>query len=174
MVQIQLEPREPLTTVLTPIVVTRVDVVPAEPNVSLRHAVVRDEKNDARDPHDPTHHADRIMVDTDRELAPAGEIEGPVLFVDRPCNVLVEQDEGTTNGGHMHGEVRAIEYQYLRIEHRHRSSPSRAKLIRAAKTCQESSSLMTHTCGPSSPVLYSRASMLEVPRRRLHGVRNRG
>src|ERR1700731_608246 len=60
----------------------------------------------------------------DREVAPAGEVEGVVLLVDGPRHPLVEQGEGSLDRGYVNRQGGAIEDQDLAIE---QDQPRRAQ-----------------------------------------------
>ena len=91
MVEIQLGARQSAPAVLTGIVVAGEDVEAREPYVPLWNALVGRQQQYPRHPNESADRADPLVMYLNREIAPRVEIEGPVLFVDRSRDSLVEQ-----------------------------------------------------------------------------------
>src|SRR5262245_61546295 len=116
-IEIQLRAGESPATVLTAILVPRVDVEAAEPNVAARDAIVGDQEDDPRHPDDPVDQTDRILLR--REVGPARKVEDAILLVHRSGDVLVQQRHRPPYRRVVDRQVRAVEDEDLGVQDRH-------------------------------------------------------
>src|SRR5262245_34503214 len=86
-IEVELGTGELSSTVLTAVLIARVDVEPTEAHRTAGHAIVCQQQDDAGDPDGTVDEADRILLR--RQVRPAVEIEGPILLVDRVRDALV-------------------------------------------------------------------------------------
>ena len=113
MIQVELVPRQPATTVLAGGLVTGIDIVAAEPDLPLGHAVVLDQEHDPWHTHHMVDQSHGFLVDRNRKVAPPLEVEGLVSFVDHPGDAQVEQREGSAYRRDVYREIRTIQHQHL-------------------------------------------------------------
>ena len=118
MIEIEFLARQSPAAVLAGAFIAGVDIIAAEAHLALGHAVVAHQQDHPRHANDAIDHADGLVVGGDREIAPAVEIEGLILFVDRFGDALVEQHEGAPNRSDMDRQIGPIEDQDLGIENR--------------------------------------------------------
>src|SRR5262249_52320856 len=117
MVEIELGASELPTAVLTTILVPRIDVEPAEADVSPWNAIVTLQQDHPRNPDGAVHEPDRVLLG--RQVRPALEVERPIVLVDRSRNPLVQQRQCAANDGDVDRQVRAVEDEDLAVQNRH-------------------------------------------------------
>jgi len=92
------------------------------------------------------HHAYALVTGFDSEVAPACEVEGVVLLVDRPRYSLVEKREGSLDRSHVDGQVGAIEDQDLAIEQGHPRRGHRQTVGRGGHDVRQANQLKKSEC----------------------------
>jgi hypothetical protein len=107
-IKIKIGPRKAFATVLTGVVVTRVDVEAGEANVPLGHSLVRREQQDPGDANESAHGSKAFVMNLDSQVSPAIEIEGVVLLVNGASDALVEQRKSAFYRGNMDRQVGPI------------------------------------------------------------------
>ena len=116
MVEVQFGARQAAIAVLTRIAVACEDIEARESHMTLRHSLVGGKYQHARHADKAIDDSEALMLDLDREVAPAIEIESPVLLIDRLCHTLIEQRERSLDRSDVDGQIRAIENQYPAIQ----------------------------------------------------------
>jgi hypothetical protein len=116
MVDVEIRAREPLTAVLTRVSVAGVDVVAAEPHLSLGHSIVGQQQDHSGHPNGTPDKPDRVIMHRHRQLAPARKIKGLVLLVHRVCDVLIKKAKGPTHRCDVNGQEGSVKNQNLRVE----------------------------------------------------------
>src|SRR6266496_1804619 len=116
MVEIQLMPRQPPAAILTNTLIAGINVVTAETHLPLRNAIVSNQQNNPGNADYTIDQTNGLIVGGDRYIAPTVKVEGLVLFVDRPCDALIEKHKCTSHRGNMNGQIGSIENQDLGIE----------------------------------------------------------
>jgi hypothetical protein len=97
-IQVELGASLAVAAILTRIAIARVDIRPAEANVTARHAVEVRELYHPRHANRPADGADRLVRVSHGEHAPGLEVEGVVVLVYRSGDALVQEDECATRG----------------------------------------------------------------------------
>ena len=111
-------PRKALSTVLARVAIARIDVDAAEADVPLGHLVKRLKQDDTRYPDPAPHDADAFVLSADGELRPRVEVERLVLLVHRFRDALIQKRERSPRRRDVNRQVRAIQNQYGRVQHR--------------------------------------------------------
>ena len=126
MVDVEIVARKPHATVLAGIAVARVDIEATETNLPLGDTIECEQENDPGHPNRPVHEADGVVVHGHGKRTPTVKIERLILVVHGTCDSLIEEGEGTPNGGYVNGKIRAIEDQNLGVQDQRagRSAPS--------------------------------------------------
>src|SRR5208337_5530556 len=108
-VEIELRTRIAHSAILTRKVVACIDVDAAEAHMALGNAVKGNQHDDPGYADRTTRCPDRLRVACHRELAPALEIEGLVLPIDRARDALVDQGERPPHRCHVNRQIGAIQ-----------------------------------------------------------------
>jgi hypothetical protein len=87
--------------------------------MAARDPLVGRQQQHPRHADEASHHAHALVMSLDSEVAPAREVEGVILLVDRPCHPLVQERKGAFDRSHMDGKVGPVEDQDLAIEQGH-------------------------------------------------------
>ena len=133
-IQVQLVARKSAAAILAGTFVTNIDIVTAEPNLSVRYPIIPNEENHARDANRLIHQPDRLIMEAHGEIGPALEIISLVLLVDNARDAKVEEIESTADRSDVNGYERPIQHQDLCVEYdnarAHRTpTPARSMLI---------------------------------------------
>ena len=116
MIEIKFLARQALPTVLTCAFVAGVNVVATKTDLSFGDAVISHQQNYPGDANHTVDQSNRLVMCGNRQIAPAREIEGLILFVNGLGNALVEQYESSAHRGYMDRQIRAIENKNLGVE----------------------------------------------------------
>ena len=93
-VEIELLPWQAPAAVLAGAFITGINVIPAKAHLPLRYAVVAHQQDDPRYADHPIDQTDGFVVRRNRQVAPAGEIKGLILLVDRHEAAMARNDSG--------------------------------------------------------------------------------
>jgi hypothetical protein len=56
------------------------------------------------------------VIDLNRQVAPTGEIEGPVSLIDGASDTLIQKCESPLDGSYMDRKIRAIKNQHFAVK----------------------------------------------------------
>lgn len=115
MVQIQVMAGQLPPTVLADTFIPCINIVSAEPDLTLRDSVIPHEKDHSWHTYNSINQSNRIVSHRDREVTPAIEVKGLILFIHGSRNALIKEGEGTADRGDMDGKIGAIQDQDLSI-----------------------------------------------------------
>jgi len=108
MIQAELTPGKFPAAVLARIPIPNIYIKTREANMTFRHPIISYQKDYSRYFDHPVHQADRLLGVLYRELAPAFEIKGFILFVNGFGYASVEEAESPTQRGYVHRKIRPI------------------------------------------------------------------
>ena len=84
--------------------------------MTLWHALISYEEQDARNPDEPADGAYALVFDFKSEVTPRIKIEGAILLVNRAGYALIKQSKSALDRGNMDRQVRPVENQHLGVE----------------------------------------------------------
>lgn len=111
MIEVEIRAIKPMTAELAGVVVSEVNIVARESDVTPRHPIIGREQDDTRHPHHLADQADGFIVRRRRKRAPTGKIKGCKLVIHRPGQILIEQNQRPFERGDVNRHKRAIEDQ---------------------------------------------------------------
>jgi len=118
MIEIQIRPWRDAPAILAGVAITRIDVETTETHMALRHAIIRDEQDDARHSHRPIDEAYGLVADRAGKRRPALEVEGLVLLVHGASDTLVKKRARAPDRGDVDRQVGPVQNQDLGVQYR--------------------------------------------------------
>src|SRR5580704_4639130 len=104
-VEIQLGARQFLVTILAGVAVARENVEARETHVALGHAFVGRQQQHARDANEAVYEAETLVLNFNRQITPAFEVEGVILLINRLGYALIKQRKRAFYRRNVNGEV---------------------------------------------------------------------
>src|SRR5271156_455208 len=89
-VEIQLGARQFLVAILAGVAVARENVEARKAHVTLRHAFVGRQQQHARDADETVYQPEALVLNFNRQIAPAFEVEGVILLINRLGYTLIK------------------------------------------------------------------------------------